>query len=66
MKQNLRSPLAKARDRWLLSKEGTRAQHGYANGQYLANRLVEAFIAGWDAHLKDSKLKGDHDVKPQS
>ena len=44
----MKSSLAKARDAWLKSKEGKTCCQGQASGQYLRNRLVEAFIAGWD------------------
>ena len=48
----MKSPLAKARDKWLLSEEGERCCQGSTKGQYLKNRLELAFIAGWDAHSK--------------
>lgn len=48
---DLRSPLAKARDAWLESKEGKLCCDGLAEGKYLENRLVLAFLAGakWNA-----------------
>jgi hypothetical protein len=49
MSKDLRSPIAKARDAWLESPEGKRCSEGRAEGQYLENRLVTAFIAGWTA-----------------
>jgi len=57
MKQDHISPLAKARDEWLDSKEGEIAQSVnilYDSNQrvFLENRLIMAFIAGWDASAK--------------
>lgn len=48
-----RSPLAVARDEWLASEEGRTCCDGTAHGQYLENRLVMAFIAGWDAAVAE-------------
>ena len=45
----MRSELAKARDKWLESDEGTGCSAGRAHGQYLRNRIEKAFIAGWEA-----------------
>ena len=42
----MKSKLAKARDKWLLSDEGKRCCSDTAQGQYLQNRLELAFIAG--------------------
>ena len=47
--KDLRNPLAKARDRWLESKEGIACCECRAEGQYLRNRLESAFISGWNA-----------------
>ena len=44
----MKSQLAKAKDKWLLSAEGEAACHGIASGQYLRNRLVTAFLAGYN------------------
>ena len=44
----MKSALAKARDKWLASDEGKKCCEGQASGRFLRNRLVEAFIAGWD------------------
>lgn len=52
-----KSSLAKARDEWLASSEGYKCSHGTATGQYLSNRLIRAFIAGWDACKKQEKIK---------
>lgn len=42
--------LARARDEWIESEEGKQcAEVPGAYGQYLRNRLVRAFIAGWNA-----------------
>ena len=49
---DMRSPLAKARDDWMLSDEGERLSLGNVDGQYLRNRLEAAFIAGWNARDK--------------
>ena len=46
--QDLRSPLAKARDEYFQSNEGKKMCEGGASGQYLKSRLERAFIAGWD------------------
>ena len=45
----MKSELAKARDKWLGSKDGKECCGGTTRGQYLQNRLERAFIAGWDA-----------------
>lgn len=45
----MKSDLAKARDKWLLSDEGKRCLKGRASGQYLENRLRRAFVTGWDS-----------------
>lgn len=55
MANDLRTPIAIARDKWLLSEEGKRALDGSATGQYLENRLVLAFLAGWNAHGEASR-----------
>lgn len=47
--RDLRNDLAKARDAWLESSEGRICCSGYPGGEYLRNRLVAAFIAGWNA-----------------
>ena len=52
---DLRSPEAKARDKWLESKEGQTCCEGTANGQYLQNRLERAFSAGLDAGVEISQ-----------
>lgn len=44
----MKSPLAKAKDKWILSDDGIKCCHGTATGQYLHNRVVMAFIAGAD------------------
>jgi hypothetical protein len=49
MPKDLRTPIAKARDYWLESKEGQKCRFGVAEGQYLENRLAAAFVAGWNA-----------------
>ncbi len=49
MTEELRSPLAIARDDWFASAEGDRATAGMTSGQYLRNRLELAFIAGFSA-----------------
>jgi len=53
--KDMRSPLAKARDKWFDSQDGKACQEGATQGQYLRNRLEQAFIAGWEACEK--KLK---------
>lgn len=56
---DMRSPLAKARDKWLLSEDGKECCHGTATGQYLQNRLERAFIAGYSvvAELRIKELE---------
>ena len=51
----MKSPLAKARDKWFSSAEGEAACHGTATGQYLQNRLERAFIAG--AKFSDERIE---------
>jgi hypothetical protein len=47
---DMRSDLAKARDKWLASDEATALiERPGAVGVYLKNRLEKAFIAGWNA-----------------
>jgi len=63
LSQDIRSPLAKARDNWLDSAEGQTCRSGnilrdYSQRRYLENRLESAFIAGanWSAlHLAKRK-----------
>ena len=45
-----RHPQAVAIDEWLESDEGRLALGPGAHGQYLRNRLIHAFQAGWKAH----------------
>lgn len=55
---DLRSPLAKARDKFLDSEEGVRAADPISlkapteMRQYLRNRLENAFVRGWEAAMK--------------
>jgi len=51
----MKSTLAKARDKWLESDEGRKCSEGQTSGQFLRNRLIEAFKAGWDAHERKKK-----------
>jgi len=51
----MKSPLAKARDKWLNSKEGKGCCEGTTAGQYLQNRLELAFLAG--AKFSDERVK---------
>ena len=55
--KDLRSPLAKARDKWMDSERGRKCAEGVTNGQYLRNRLEVAFIAGWNAGEKHAKAR---------
>lgn len=58
VKQDMRSPLAKARYKWFESYEGRRClTSGMAWGPYLKNRLELAFIAGWEAAMKSERKK---------
>jgi len=50
----VKHPSAIARDKWLASKDGQECTNGTTWGQYLENRLVRAFLAGWDAAKKDA------------
>jgi hypothetical protein len=45
-----RHPQAVALDKWLESEDGRKCLSPGAHGQYLRNRLMRAFQAGWDAH----------------
>lgn len=61
---DLRSPLAKARDEFLDSNDGrdlcdSRNLPATAFSQYLRNRLEKAFIAGWNARDADNGHTGD-------
>lgn len=49
---NIKSPLAKARDKWLESDEGKKCCEGNTSGQYLQNRLERAFLAGAEFSAK--------------
>lgn len=51
----MKSPLAKARDKWLNSKEGKGCCEGTTAGQYLQNRLELAFLAG--AKFSDERIQ---------
>lgn len=54
-----KSPLAKARDEWFSSKEGKGCCSDIPSGRYyLSNRLLIAFIAGWDAANVELKQVG--------
>lgn len=46
-KQDLRSDLAKARDKFFGSKQGESLCEGTTYGQYLKHRLERAFVEGW-------------------
>jgi len=58
----MKSQLAKARDKWLQSRDGNQCTFGEARGQYLHNRIERAFIAGWDA----CKCKEGRSSPPES
>ena len=51
----MKSELAKARDKWLLSDEGKQCCEGQAEGQYLKNRLEKALLAG--AKFSSERIK---------
>lgn len=55
IEQMEKTRFAKARDEWLESEEGKECLAGHPAGQYLRNRLVRAFIAGWNADKEESK-----------
>lgn len=44
-----RHPASVAWDAWIQSIHGKKLAAGEATGQYLRNRLLWAFMAGWDA-----------------
>ncbi len=48
---------AKARDEWFNSTEGSSCLSGITSGKYLRNRLERAFIAGFDAAIKEAGMK---------
>lgn len=50
-----RHPAAVALDEWLASPEGITCTCGKTEGQYLRNRLMRAFIAGYNASNPGSK-----------
>lgn len=56
MTEDLRAPIAKARDRWLDSAEGLRCLEDsiltFGARPYLRNRLQQAFEAGWNTSRK--------------
>jgi hypothetical protein len=54
----MKSPLAKARDKWLLSEEGKKCCEGQTSGQYLQNRLEKAFLAGANFSIESAKPVG--------
>lgn len=42
-----KTAFARALEDWFQSEEGRRCVQGSAHGQYLENRLMRAFAAGW-------------------
>lgn len=52
MSEDLRSPLAKARDDYFESEAGQSILRDSPTGQYLRNRIELAFLAGADAQRK--------------
>ncbi len=58
----MKSELAKARDRWLESKDGAKCCEGKTHGIYLKNRLERAFIAGWDAFSQELDKSLEEDI----
>lgn len=42
----MKSGLARARDKWLVSDDGKKCRRGQTSGIYLQNRLERAFLAG--------------------
>lgn len=58
--KDLRSPLAKARDKWFEITQGKlTSKHfpGIIEEPFMKNRLELAFIAGWDACKKQKSKK---------
>jgi len=51
----MKSPLAKARDKWFVSDDGKECCKGQTSGQYLQNRLERAFLAG--AKFSSERIK---------
>jgi hypothetical protein len=60
--KDLRTPIALARDQWLESDEGKRCSEGTTSGKGLENRLMCAFVAGWNAREKQEKAEREFDV----
>lgn len=64
----MKSDLAKARNKWLNSNEGKRsssiqtlcAVRNPGDKQFLINRLVRAFIAGWNAFEEPKRCPHCH------
>ncbi len=56
----MKSALAKARDKWLVSDDGKECCGGQPSGIYLKNRLERAFLAG--ANFSDEQIKELEDV----
>lgn len=63
VKRDLRNDEAKARDKWLASEEALRCLEPsilskQSHEEFLRNRLVSAFSAGWDAAWSVERLVG--------
>ncbi len=51
----MKSALAKARDKWLVSDDGKECCGGQPSGIYLKNRIERAFLAG--ANFSSERIK---------
>ncbi|MDD5220596.1 MAG: hypothetical protein PHV11_08525 [Candidatus Bipolaricaulis sp.] len=54
--KDLRTPIAKALDKWLESEDGKRFRGKNASRISLENRLILAFLAGWNSREKEMKV----------
>ena len=54
-----RSPLVKAWDDFFIKGKGNELCEGQTSGQFLYNRLVRAFVAGWDYCEKHHRKGGE-------
>lgn len=52
-----KAPSAIARDVFKSSEEFLRLCHGVTSGQYLENRIVSAFLSGWEACEQSKRVK---------
>ncbi len=60
---DLRNNIAKARDKFLQSKDGKKCLQGETGGQYLENRIVSAFLAGWHSKEEEGNSSTSNNTK---